>query len=174
MIRRCSRADALAICAIINDAAQAYEGRVPRRFLRDPYMPLAELGEEMETVAFYGHEEEEMLVGIMGIEAVDDVTLLRHAYVRSSHQRRGIGTALLGHIISLTPSGRLLLGTWKRSWAVGFYLKHGFQLMPEPGQLLATYWPRVPKEQADASVVLGIDPPAGTRGGSPTRSPPAS
>jgi GNAT superfamily N-acetyltransferase len=161
MIRRCFKADKLAICAIINDAAQAYEGRVAQHFLRDPYMPLTELEKEINTVAFYGHEEQGTLVGIMGIEAVKDVTLLRHAYVRSTHQRRGIGTTLLKHIISVTSTSRLLLGTWKNSWAVGFYLKHGFRSMPEPGQLLAEYWPRVPKAQADASVVLGIDLPAG-------------
>ena len=161
MIRRCFRADKLAICAIINDAAQAYEGRVAQHFLGAPYMPLAELEEEINTVAFYGHEEQGTLEGIMGIEAVRDVTLLRHAYVRSTHQRRGIGTTLLKHIISVTSTSRLLLGTWKNSWAVDFYLKHGFRPMPEPGRLLAEYWPRVPKAQADASVVLGIDFPAG-------------
>ena len=161
MIRRCFRADKLAICAIINDAAQAYDGRVAQHFLRDPYMPLTELEEEINTVAFYGHEEQGALEGIMGIEAVKDVTLLRHAYVRSTDQRRGIGTTLLKHIISVTTTSWLLLGTWENSWAVGFYLKHGFQSMPEPGRLLAEYWPRVPKAQADASVVLGIDVSAG-------------
>jgi GNAT superfamily N-acetyltransferase len=161
MIRRCVKADNLAICAIINDAAQAYEGRVAQHFLRDSYMPLTELEEEINTVAFYGHEEQGVLVGIMGIEAVKDVTLLRHAYVRSTCQRRGIGTTLLKHILSVTSTSRLLLGTWKNSWAVGFYLKHGFRPTPDPGQLLAKYWPRVSKAQADASVVLGIDLPAG-------------
>lgn len=161
MIRRCFKADKLAICTIINDAAQAYEGRVAKHFLSDPYMPLTELEEETNTVTFYGHEEQGALEGIMGIEVVRDVTLLRHAYVRSAHQRRGIGTTLLKHIISVTSTSRLLLGTWENSWAVGFYLKHGFRSMPEPGRLLAEYWPRVPKAQAGASVVLGIDVPAG-------------
>ena len=159
MIRRCFKADRLAVWAIINDAAQAYAGRVAQHFLGVPYMPLEELEEELNTVAFYGYEEHGTLVGIMGIESVKDVTLLRHAYVRSTHQRRGIGNTLLAHIISLTSTSQLLLGTWKDSWAVGFYLKHGFRSMPEPSQLLSQYWPRVSKAQADASVVLGIDVP---------------
>lgn len=161
MIRPCSKADQIVICSVINDAAKAYEDRVARQFLRETYMPLAELEEEMDTVAFYGYEEQRTLVGVMGIELVKDVTLIRHAYVRSTHQRRGIGTALLEHIISVARTSRLLLGTWKDSWAVGFYLKRGFRPMPEPGRLLAEYWPRVSKAQAEASVVLGFGPPVG-------------
>ena len=157
MIRRCSEEDKLVICEVINDAAQAYQGRIASRFLTDPYMPLSELDEEINTVAFYGYDDQRVLVGVMGIEAVKDVTLLRHAYVRSTHQRHGIGTALLEHIIAATPTERLLLGTWKNSWAVGFYLKHGFRQMPEPGRLLEEYWPRVSRAQADASVVLALD-----------------
>lgn len=157
MIRRCSEADKLAICAVINDAAQAYKGRVPQQFLGDPYMPVTELEEELSTVAFYCYEEQGRLVGVMGIEMVKDVTLLRHAYVRSIYQRSGIGGTLLRHVFSMTFTSRLLLGTWKDSWAVGFYLKHGFRLMPEPDLLLAEFWPRVQKAQADASVVLAID-----------------
>ena len=157
MIRRCSEADKPAICAVINDAAQAYKGRVLQQFLGDPYMPLAELEEEISTVAFYCYEEQGSIVGVMGIETVKDVTLLRHAYVRSIYQRRGIGGTLLRHAFLMTLTNRLLLGTWKDSWAVGFYLKHGFRSMPEPDLLLAEYWPRVQKAQADASVVLAID-----------------
>ena len=157
MIRRCSEADKLAICAVINDAAQAYKGRLPQQFLGDPYMPVTELEKEISTVAFYCYEEQGRLVGVMGIEMVKDVTLLRHAYVRSIYQRSGIGGTLLRHVFSMTLTSRLLLGTWKDSWAVEFYLKHGFRLMPEPDLLLAEYWPRVQKAQADASVVLAID-----------------
>ena len=118
MIRRCFRADKLAICAIINDAAQAYEGRVAQHFLSDPYMSLTELEEETNTVTFYGHEEQGALEGIMGIEVVRDVTLLRHAYVRSTHQRRGIGTTPethhLGDIHEPAASGYLgeFVGGW--------------------------------------------------------------
>lgn len=157
MIRRCSPDDKPSIYAIVNDAAMAYRGRVPDHLLHDPYMPMEELEQELRTVAFFGYDEGAALVGVMGIEPVRDVTLLRHAYVLTSHQRRGIGAALLGHVLSLTRTPQLLLGTWKDAWSVDFYLKHGFRLMPDKDRLLATYWPRVSREQADASVVLGIE-----------------
>lgn len=154
-IRRCSLKDRDRIVAIINDAAAAYRSVVPERFLIDPYMSAEELTGEMHTVLFYGYEDGGRLAGVMGIEPVKDVTLLRHAYVRTSDQRRGIGGKLLRHVESLATTGWLMLGTWATSWAVNFYLKHGFAYMPKKDRLLSEYWPRVSQDQAANSVVMG-------------------
>ena len=154
-IRPCAPDELQAMARVINDAAQAYRGRVPARFLCEPYMSPEELAVEISTVTFYGYEEHGNLVGVMGIEPLADVTLLRHAYVLTSQQRRRIGSALLRHIESLTLTPWLLLGTWRDSWAVDFYQAHGFELMPEKDDLLARYWPRVSADQAAHSVVLG-------------------
>lgn len=154
-IRLCLPEDMEEIARVINEAAQAYRGVVPQRFLGDPYMSRDELAGEMSTVTFFGYEEQGQLIGVMAIEPVGDVTLLRHAYVRGSRQRRGIGTSLLQHMESLTLTPWLLLGTWRDSWAVNFYRKHGFEFMPAKDDLLTRYWHRVGADQAAESIVLG-------------------
>lgn len=155
MIRSCASDELPAIARVINDAAEAYRGSVPERFLHEPYMSHADLAIEMSSVMFHGYELQSRLVGVMGIERVNDLTLLRHAYVLTAYQRRGIGAALLGHIESLTQTPWLMLGTWRDSWAVDFYRTHGFEFMPGKDDLLARYWPRVGADQAAHSVVLG-------------------
>jgi len=154
-IRPCIIDELQAIGAVINDAARAYQGVVPARFLHEPYMSEDELALEMASVRFYGYEEEGSLVAVMGIEPVADVTLLRHAYVLTSRQRRGIGAMLLRHMESETRTPWLLLGTWQDSWAVAFYRSHRFEFQPDKDALLARYWPRVGADQAANSVVLG-------------------
>ena len=155
MIRRCEPRDRDEIVAVANDAAKAYRGLLPRRFLATPYMSRDELDAEMSSVIFYGHEEAGELLGVMGIEPLEDLTLLRHAYVRTVHQGRGVGGQLLEHVESLTQTDWLMLGTWAGSRAVTFYLKHGFQFMASKELLLARYWPRVSQDQAANSVVMG-------------------
>ncbi|MGH8864161.1 MAG: GNAT family N-acetyltransferase, partial [Burkholderiales bacterium] len=96
MIRLCNDADIPAIFTIINDAAQAYRDAIPDDCWNEPYMPEQELRHELASgVVFWGYEENNELVGVMGIQDVADVTLIRHAYVRTAHRRRGIGAALL-------------------------------------------------------------------------------
>lgn len=156
MIRRCDLQDFKVIWKIINDGAQAYNGVIPRHLWKDPYMAHDELLHEMrDGVQFWGFEEEGALSGVMGIQSVKDVTLIRHAYVRTRRQRTGIGSRLLTHLRSLA-SGPILIGTWAdASWAIRFYQRHGFRLaLPEEKTvLLKTYW-TVPDEQVRASVVL--------------------
>lgn len=156
MIRRCTEGDFEAIYEIINDAAQAYKGIIPADRWREPYMPRDELKDEIEQgVVFWGCEEEESLVGVMGIQDVDDVTLIRHAYVRTSERRKGIGEKLLTHLRGLADKP-LLIGTWADArWAIAFYEKHGFQLVSpeEKERLLRRYW-TIPKRQIETSVVL--------------------
>ena len=157
MIRECQKSDTQRIYFIINKAAGAYAGVIPADCYRQPYMPMNELEREMERVAFFGWEVAGELVGIMGMEPIKDVTLIRHAYVLPEHQRQGIARKLLAYIRRLVKTPRLLVGTWADArWAISFYQKHGFRLLPDKDQLLETYWD-IPRRQIETSVVLGID-----------------
>lgn len=157
MIRPCRDHDLPRIYEIINEAASAYKGAIPDDCYREPYMPLAELQQEAATMTFYGFEEGGRLLGVIGYQPLRDVTLVRHLYVESDRQRQGIGSALLHHVMGLTRTPQLLVGTWAgASWAIRFYRKHGFQLLPDGDELLRTYW-RIPDRQREASVVLGIN-----------------
>lgn len=156
MIRRCDDRDIESILAIINDGAEAYKGIIPADRWSEPYMPSEELRDAIEDgVVFWGFEEAGTLAGVMGIQRVQDATLIRHAYVRSSSQGRGIGGQLLSFLLELT-STLVLIGTWAdATWAIRFYEKHGFQLVgPEDkDRLLRKYW-RIPDRQIETSVVL--------------------
>ena len=157
MIRQCRVDDAQRIYFIVNKAAEAYGGIIPADCYRQPYMPMDELTAEMERVAFYGYEIDGELVGIMGMEPIKDVTLIRHAYVLPEHQRKGIASELLDHLMRLVKTPGLLVGTWADAvWAISFYQKHGFRLRPDKNRLLETYWD-IPRRQIETSVVLGID-----------------
>ena len=128
MIRPCNDLDFDLIWAIINDGAQAYKGIIPADRWTEPYMSREKLQREIdEGVVFWGYEETGTLAGVMGIQPVQDVTLIRHAYVRTSSQKRGIGAHLLSHLRELANSP-VLIGTWADAvWAIRFYEKHGFQ-----------------------------------------------
>jgi GNAT superfamily N-acetyltransferase len=156
MIRRAEAADFGAILAIINDGASAYRGVIPADRWKFPYMPAAELAEEIAAgVVFWVGEEGGELIAVMGLQDVADVTLIRHAYTRTSHQGRGLGSALLTHLRAQT-SRPILIGTWKAAtWAIRFYERHGFRLVSEPEKrsLLQRYW-TVPERQIQESVVL--------------------
>ena len=156
MIRRCEDTDFDAIVAIVNDAAQAYRGAISADCWKDPYMPEQELRHELASgVAFWGYERNGELVGVMGIQDVRDVTLIRHAYVRTACRNRGIGTSLLTHLRTLTAKP-ILIGTWATAtWAIRFYEKHGFTLISdeEKNRLLRKYW-SLPERQVETSVIL--------------------
>ncbi len=157
MIRRCTADDFDRILAIINDAARAYRGVIPDDRWKEPYMPAGELAEELAAdVSFDGYEIEGAgLVGVMGIQPVEDVTLIRHAYVATDHRRSGIGSALLEGLLA-RQDRPVLIGTWAAAdWAVAFYRRYGFEMVPEPEKttLLRRYW-TVPERQIETSVVL--------------------
>jgi N-acetylglutamate synthase-like GNAT family acetyltransferase len=156
MIRRCDNHEFDLIRAIINDGAQAYKGIIPADRWAEPYMSKGELRLQIdEGVVFWGYEEAGTLQAVMGIQPVQDVTLIRHAYVRTHSQKRGIGERLLSHLQGLT-SGPVLIGAWAdATWAIRFYEKHGFRLVDfeEKNRLLRKYW-SVPERQIETSVVL--------------------
>ena len=128
MIRPCAEADFETMYAIINDAAQAYRGIIPADRWHEPYMPREELRHEVDAgVRFWGYEDDGALVGVMGIQDVQDVTLIRHAYVYTARRGQGIGGKLLAHLRALADRP-LLIGTWAAAtWALRFYEKHGFR-----------------------------------------------
>jgi N-acetylglutamate synthase-like GNAT family acetyltransferase len=156
MIRKCDDHDFNTIYEIINEAAEVYKGIIPADRWKEPYMPRDELRHEIDAdVQFWGYEEEGELLGVMGIQDVLDVTLIRHAYVRTAEQNKGVGGKLLSHLRTLT-SRPILLGTWAdATWAVRFYEKHGFRLVTpeEKDRLLKKYW-SIPERQIETSVVL--------------------
>ena len=156
MIRACHGGDFETIFSIINEAARAYEGIIPEDCWKEPYMSREELGHEMdEGVVFWGYEEDGQLLGVMGIQHVKDVTLVRHAYICPARQRQGIGGKLLSTLRRQTDRP-VLIGTWADAvWAIQFYEKHGFRLVPEEekNRLLRMYW-TVPQRQMETSVVL--------------------
>ena len=127
MIRPCIDADFDAMYSIINEAAEAYRGVIPADRWHEPYMPVEELRHEIQSgVRFWGCEEDGELVGVMGIQDVQDVTLIRHAYVRTAQRSKGIGGKLLAELRKLT-ARPVLIGTWAAAtWAIRFYEKHGF------------------------------------------------
>ena len=157
MIRECQPGEIKRIYYIINEAAKAYEGVIPADRYHQPYMPMDELEQEMKQMTFFGEEVNGELVGVMGFQPVKDVTLIRHAYVLPQWQRQGISSKLLNNLKRLVTTSRLLVGTWADArWAIAFYEKHGFSLLPDKDELLRIYW-NIPQRQIETSVVLGID-----------------
>jgi GNAT superfamily N-acetyltransferase len=159
MICKLTHSDFDAILNVVNEAAKAYKSTIPSDRWKEPYMPGEELREEIKDgVEFYGWKENRALIGVMGIQRVRDVTLIRHAYVLTSHQRKGIGTKLLKHLTGLAMTPDVLVGTWEAAkWAVRFYEKHGFCLVSraETNRLLREYWD-IPERQVETSIVLKL------------------
>jgi N-acetylglutamate synthase-like GNAT family acetyltransferase len=156
LIRKSLETDFPAILAIVNDAARVYRGVIPADRWHDPYMSPDELEQEIGAgVVFWIAEEEGCPAGVMGIQDKGDVALVRHAYVDPSLQRSGVGTKLLRHVESLVDKP-ILIGTWATaSWAIDFYRRNGFTVIPSESKdrLLRTYW-SIPARQIETSVVL--------------------
>ncbi len=160
MIRRCRDDELVRVLAIVNAAAEAYRGVIPADRWHEPYMPASELDAEIAAgVVFWGYEDGGALLGIMGIQPVGDVELIRHAYVVPAAQGRGVGGALMAHLEARV-SRQLLVGTWAAaSWAIGFYERHGYVAVPRERvpELLRRYW-SIPERQIETSVVLAKPP----------------
>ena len=156
LIRLCGASDIDDIYSIVNEAAQAYRGVIPADCWHEPYMNRDELSREIDSgVEFYGYERDARLLGTMGMQQVDDATLIRHAYVRTEAQRSGIGDALLAEIVRAAKP-LLMVGTWAAaSWAITFYQKHGFETVSreQTKSLLGRYW-KISPRQIETSVVL--------------------
>jgi len=156
MIRQCNDNDFEIIYSIINNAARVYKGVIPEDRWKEPYMSKNELQRQINAgVVFWGYEEEGELIGVMGIQHVQDVSLIRHAYVLPQKQKRGIGRELLVDLCGRTDRP-MLIGTWANAgWAILFYEKNGFKIVSqqEKNRLLEKYW-SIPTRQIETSVVL--------------------
>ena len=157
IIRQSLESDRAAILAIVNDAAQAYRGVIPADRWHDPYMPADELDREISAgVVFWLAEDQGRLLGVMGIQDKGEVALVRHAYTAPTLQRSGVGTTLLRHVQGLVVEKPVLIGTWaSASWAIGFYQRNGFTVLPnkDKDRVLRKYW-SIPERQIETSVVL--------------------
>lgn len=156
MIVPVKNSDFTIVHEIINDGASAYKGIIPADRWHEPYMSAEELQAQIDDgVKFWCYVEDEKIIGVMGIQDKGDVTLIRHAYVRTAARNKGIGGKLLQHLSTLVTTP-ILIGTWAdATWAIGFYEKHGYRLVSfnEKEQLLRRYW-NIPLRQIDTSVVL--------------------
>jgi ribosomal protein S18 acetylase RimI-like enzyme len=160
MIRKLLSTDFTAIYETINEAARVYKSAIPEDRWKEPYMQKSELCEEISLgVQFYGWITDNVLAGVMGIQTLKDVTLIRHSYIRPGYQRVGIGTMLLRHLIDLANTPVILVGTWSdATWAIRFYEKNGFRclLREESNKLLRRYW-TIPERQVETSIVLKLE-----------------
>ena len=157
MISECTKSDTSKILSVINDASLKYKGIIPDNCWHEPYMSEHELGGEFnDGVHMYGFQHDNKLIGVIGIQKVKDVILIRHAYTLSSYQGKGVGSALLEYLLKKNTNSRLLVGTWKSAtWAIKFYKKFDFILhtKEETTLLLKKYWD-IPTKQIENSVVL--------------------
>jgi len=157
MISEYKKTDTSKILNIINDASIKYKGVIPDDCWKEPYMLEQELvGEFNDGVRMYGYHHNNTLIGVIGVQEVKDVILIRHAYTLSSYQGKGVGSALLEYLLKKNKNSRLLVGTWKNAtWAIQFYKKFDFILhtKEETALLLKKYW-NIPKKQIENSVVL--------------------
>jgi GNAT superfamily N-acetyltransferase len=155
LIRKCTSADLTLIGDVVNDAAVAYRGIIASDQWKEPYMSLTYLQQEIDDgVSFWCAHEDDDLTAVMGLQHVDDVSLIRHAYTRTGSQGRGIGKALLQYVTSQTERP-ILIGTWAAAtWAIAFYQSQGFRVLgAEKDDLLRRYW-TIPERQIEESVVL--------------------
>ena len=159
MIHKLTNADTQAILTVVNDAALAYKGKIPSDRWKEPYMSAQELKEEIQGgVQFYGWTENNALIAVMGIQPVNNVTLIRHAYTLTSHQRKGLWRKTAQTFTSLAETSKVYVGTWEAAtWAIKFYQRNGFKLVSteEKNNLLKKYW-NIPERQVETSVVLEL------------------
>ena len=157
MIVEFTRKDLPNILTVINDAALKYKGVIPDDLWHEPYMLKRELINELDNeVRMFGYAKNNTLIGVIGIQELREVTLIRHAYTLTDYQGIGIGKSLLQHLFKVNKHSRLLVGTWRdASWAISFYMKNGFFIhtRKQSAQLLDRYW-QVSLRQMETSVVL--------------------
>ena len=157
MISEYTKEDVSNILYVINNAALKYKGVIPDDCWHEPYMSEQELLNEFDSgVRMFGYEKNNILVGVMGIQELKDVTLIRHAYTFSTYQGMGIGKLLLQYLFKINKSSILYVGTWQdATWAIQFYEKFGFVLHTkiQTIHLLKKYW-KISLKQIENSVVL--------------------
>ena len=157
MISEYKKSESSKILYVINDAAIKYKGVIPDNCWHEPYMSEQELVNEFnDELRMYGYHRDNKLIGVIGIQEVKDVILIRHAYTLTSYQGKGTGSELLKYLLKKNQNSRLLVGTWRdATWAIRFYEKFGFFLhtKDQTTLLLKQYW-KISSNQIKNSVVL--------------------
>ena len=157
MIKEYKQNNTSEILNIINNASIKYKGIIPDDCWKEPYMSKKELLDEFsDGGCMYGYHQNDKLIGVIGVQEVKDVILIRHAYTLSSYQNRGAGSALIEYLLKKNQDSRLLVGTWKdATWAIQFYQKFDFIIhtKEETTLLLKKYW-KIPTKQIENSLVL--------------------
>ena len=157
MIGEYTQNDTSKILHVINDASSKYKGIIPDNCWHEPYMSEQELIDEFrDGIHMFGYHHNNKLIGVIGIQKVKDVILIRHAYTLTSYQNKGTGSALLKYLLKKNQNSRLLVGTWRHAtWAIRFYEKFGFIIRSKKQStlLLKKYW-KIPSKQIENSVVL--------------------
>ena len=157
MINEYTKKNILKILYVINNAALKYKGIIPDDCWHEPYMLKKELVNEFNnSVRMFGYKKDSKLIGVMGIQELKNVTLIRHAYVLTHYQGMGVGKSLLQYLFKINKNSSLFVGTWRdATWAIQFYKKFGFTLhaKKQTAQLLKKYW-KVSAKQIENSVVL--------------------
>ena len=157
MISEYTKSDSSKIICVINDAAVRYKDIIPDNCWHEPYMLEKKLVDEFgDGVRMFGYHNNNKLIGVIGIQKIKDVILIRHAYTLTPYQGKGVGSALLEYLLKKNQNSRLLVGTWRNAtWATRFYEKFGFILhtKEQATLLLKKYW-KIPLKQIKNSVVL--------------------
>ena len=157
MINEYTKNDTSEILHVINDASLRYKGAIPDNCWHEPYMSRQKLTDEFsDGVRMYAYHHDNKLIGVIGIQEVKDVILIRHAYTLTSYQGKGTGSELLKYLLRKNQNSRLLVGTWRAAtWAIRFYEKFGFilQTQDQSTLLLKKYW-KISSNQIKNSVVL--------------------
>ena len=144
MINEYTKSNCSEILYVVNDAAVRYKNIIPNNCWHEPYMSERELlGEFEDGVQMFGYLHNNKLIGVIGVQEIKDVVMIRHAYTLTAYQGKGTGNALLKYLLNNHQNSRLLVGTWQDAkWAIQFYEKFDFVLhaKEESALLLEKYW----------------------------------
>jgi GNAT superfamily N-acetyltransferase len=154
--RTLATADGPAAVEVINAAAEWYREFLPPEEIHGPEMTLAEWEAEAERMTWFGAFVAAELVGVMGLEPIADVALLRHAYVLPDRQREGIGSLLLEHVERQAGDDvvRLIAGTYAANHKARSLLTgRGYRLSPDPAEVLGRYY-AIPRDRFEGSVTF--------------------
>lgn len=157
MLKKLSKCHIDKMVCLINKSAEKYEPIA--KSYHSPFITPKEISEDLQTIEFYGYFERSDLIGLMGLQPVEeDLALIRNAYILPAFQRKGIGSLLIKHLESLAEQygmTKLLVGTYaKASWAINFYIKQGYKTVEDSQSLLLKYWNQLPYCHREESVVL--------------------
>jgi GNAT superfamily N-acetyltransferase len=152
-VRALTAADRDSALHVINTAARWYREFLPEDELHDPEMTASDWDGESERMTWYGAFDDERLTGVAALEYIEDVALLRHAYILPGHQRRGIGSLLTRELEAVIEGvDRIIVGTYRGNFkARGVLEKLGYLECTNSDEVLRAYY-SIPEERLRASL----------------------